>query len=290
MKCIYHCDLDGRCAGAIVSYFTGNCEVENYIEANYNDELPIDSFANGEKVFLVDFSFTENSKHYLDKLIAKGCNVIHIDHHSSTMELYKNNPEYQSLGGIRSEEHSGAALTWMYFTGTREIKECPLFVQYVSDFDCWHFNLHNTQEFMYGMSTLEYQPLNNIWNMLIYEHYNHKDEAVLVNSIIDDGFVVRKYINNVNKEFCKNYAYETELEGNKCIVVNKKDCGSLVFGELVEQYPMCMVWSFDGECYQYSIYSSNKNIACNKIAEKYGGGGHKGAAGFRMKEMPFTKI
>ncbi len=24
MKCIFHCDLDGRCAGAIVAYFTNN--------------------------------------------------------------------------------------------------------------------------------------------------------------------------------------------------------------------------------------------------------------------------
>ena len=32
------------------------------------------------------------------------------------------------------------------------------------------------------------------------------------------------------------------------------------------------------------------NIFCNKIAEKYGGGGHKGAAGFRLEDMPFKKI
>lgn len=290
MKCIYHCDLDGRCAGAIVAFFTGNREEENYIEANYNDVLPIDDFTNGEKVFLVDFSFTENTKHYLDKLIAKDCNIIHIDHHSSTMELYKNNPKYQELDGIRTEEHSGAALTWMYFTGAKSIEECPFFVQYVSDFDCWHFNLHNTQEFKYGMETFDYHPLCKIWEQLISEHYDCDDNLSFVHSIIDNGFVVKKYIDNINKEYCEKYAYETELEGNKCIVVNKKDCGSLVFGELVEQYPMCMVWSFDGEYYQYSIYSSNENIACNKIAEKYGGGGHKGAAGFRMKEMPFTKI
>ena len=72
--------------------------------------------------------------------------------------------------------------------------------------------------------------------------------------------------------------------------MNKKDGGSLVFGDLIKEYPMSMVWAFDGKYYQYSIYSQDSNIFCNKIAEKYGGGGHKGAAGFRLEDMPFKKI
>ena len=40
-----------------------------------------------------------------------------------------------------------------------------------------------------------------------------------------------------------------------------------------------MVWVFNGEKYIYSIFSNDLNID-SKIAEKYGGGGHKGTAGF----------
>ena len=53
---------------------------------------------------------------------------------------------------------------------------------------------------------------------------------------------------------------------------------------------MAMVWAYDGTNYQYSIYSQDSSVECNKIAEQYGGGGHKGAAGFKMAEMPFKKI
>ena len=35
MKCIAHGDLDGRCAGAIVAYFTNNYNEKDYFEANY---------------------------------------------------------------------------------------------------------------------------------------------------------------------------------------------------------------------------------------------------------------
>ena len=289
MKCIFHCDLDGRCAGAIVAYFTNNYNKEDYYEANYNDPLPIDSYEDKETVYLVDFSFTEETKHYLDTLIKKECKIIHIDHHTSTMELYENHPEYAKLEGIRSPEHSGAALTWMYFTDTKDIKDCPLFVQYVSDFDCWHWKMKETENFKFGMETVSnYGPLSMIWTKFIKEHYNKYTETI--EDIIKKGKIAKKYSANINKEYCKNFAYVAEVEGNKCIVLNKKDGGSLVFGDLIKEYPMSMVWAFDGEYYQYSIYSQDPNIFCNKIAEKYGGGGHKGAAGFRLEDMPFKKI
>lgn len=288
MKCIAHGDLDGRCAGAVVAYFTNNYNPDNYIEANYNDPLPIENFADGEQVFLVDFSFTEPTKHYLDRLIEKGCKVVHIDHHTSTMNLYKAHPEYEELDGIRSTEHSGAALTWMYFTGDEDISECPAFIQYVSDFDCWHFELQETENFKFGMETLEYSPMSDIWKTFIKEHYETPPDTL--RKVIESGEIAKAYFNNINKQYCKDFAYETEVEGNKCIVLNKKDGGSLVFGDLIKDYPMAMVWSFDGSNYQYSIYSQDDNIECDKIAEQYGGGGHKGAAGFRMEEMPFKKI
>jgi len=51
-----------------------------------------------------------------------------------------------------------------------------------------------------------------------------------------------------------------------------------------------MVWVFDGKKYSYSIFSSNPNIDCSKIAESYGGGGHKGAAGFSSDELLFRNL
>ena len=51
-----------------------------------------------------------------------------------------------------------------------------------------------------------------------------------------------------------------------------------------------MVWVFNGTKYSYSIFSSNLNVDCSKIAEKYSGGGHKGAAGFSSDELLFKRV
>ena len=38
--------------------------------------------------------------------------------------------------------------------------------------------------------------------------------------------------------------------------------------------------------YKCSIYSVKEDFDCSKFAEKFGGGGHKGAAGFSLDKLP----
>lgn len=73
------------------------------------------------------------------------------------------------------------------------------------------------------------------------------------------------------------------------MVVNRR-CDSLIFGDLIKNYPIVAIWVFDGEKYKYSIYSDKSDIDCSKIAERYGGGGHKGASGFVSEKMIFNKV
>lgn len=61
-----------------------------------------------------------------------------------------------------------------------------------------------------------------------------------------------------------------------------------MFGDLMEKYPLCALFTFDGEMYTVSLYSEGQQD-CSVIAAAHGGGGHPGASGFRCKELPFKK-
>ncbi len=61
--------------------------------------------------------------------------------------------------------------------------------------------------------------------------------------------------------------------------------GSLAFNELMFDYPICIGFVYDGKQYTVGLYS--REIDVSEIAKKYDGGGHKGAAGFVCKELPF---
>ena len=86
------------------------------------------------------------------------------------------------------------------------------------------------------------------------------------------------------------YSWDLEFDGLKCIAVNKSNPGSQLFDSVwnEEAYDMMVAYQHvKGEHWTVSMYSTKENIDCSVIAKKHGGGGHKGAAGFQIKEFPF---
>lgn len=282
MKCFYHNDLDGRCAGSIVAKYNNNYNKDDFFEVDYVMELPVDKIDDGEEVWFVDYSFKENTKHILGELLARGCNVIWIDHHTSSINLVSTDERYNAINGIRKDGISGAALTYMYCYN-KKFDEIPYYVKLVSDYDCWQYKYEpDTTYFKIGMESNDFDALDGIWEDL-FNFDKH-----IIGETIEIGRIIRKYIDKDNTYYREHFSYETEIAGHKCLVVNKKT-NSWVFGEKYSEYPLVMVWVFDGNKFTYSIFSSNKDIDCSNIAESYGGGGHKGAAGFSSTELLFKK-
>lgn len=283
MKCFYHNDMDGRCAGSIVAQYENNYNKDNFFEVDYVMTLPLDSIQKDERVYFVDYSFKKDTIWQLEKVLEKTSDVIWIDHHTSSLNLEKELPWTKDIKGIRQDGISGAGLTYMYFNSCG-FDDLPYAIKLVSDYDCWKYKFDpDTTHFKIGLETVEFDALDNIW-LKLYDVLNPK-----TSNIIEAGKTIKGFIDKDNIYYRDHFAYESEIEGHKCLVVNKKT-NSWVFGEKYNEYPLVMVWVFDGEKYTYSIFSSNDNIDCSKIAEKFGGGGHRGAAGFSSKELLFRKV
>jgi len=283
MKVFYHSDLDGRASAAVIAAFINNYDKDDYFEVAYIDSLPLDKISDGESVFFVDYSFKKDTVWVLQNLLEKNCDIIWIDHHTSSIELEKSMPELKEIKGIRSDEYSGAVLTQMYIHNW-EYNDCDYFIKLVDDYDCWKYNLEPyTTFFKLGLDTYKYDALDKVWVDLLDEDFD------TWKSIMDKGGIIKGYVDEDNVQYRDSFAYESEICGNKCLVVNKRS-NSWIFGDKYNDYPLVMVWVFNGEFYSYSIFSSNADIDCSKIAESYGGGGHKGAAGFKSTELLFKKV
>lgn len=283
MKCFYHNDLDGRCAGAIVAQYENNYNKEDFIEVDYVMQLPLDIIEEDEKVYFVDYSFKKDTLWQLVKVLGKTPNVVWIDHHTSSLNLQNETLWLKNVDGLRQDKISGAKLTYMHLYPDKEV---PYYVELVSDYDCWLYKYEpDTTFFKLGIETKNFDALEDIWLKLSDSFL----DVPTVNNLIDDGKTIKTYIDQQNKYYRDHFAYETEIEGLKCLVVNQKT-NSWVFGDKYNEYPLVMVWVFNGEKYTYSIFSSNPDVDCSKIAEKYGGGGHKGASGFSSAELLFKKV
>lgn len=286
MKCFYHNDMDGRCAAALVAYYTGIRSPEDYFEVDYRNSLPIDSVQDGETVYIVDYSFTVNTVNKLRELWSMGCEIVWIDHHASSIKL-QSTYQYEwvrYINGIRDNSLSGAALTYAWFVngGKLDDLKLPKFIQYVDDYDRWVYKLgEETTHFKLGLEVLDFDALAPVWEELIDSEYR-------LESIIYHGSIIKKYIDRDNEFYLSTYGYESRLMDIPCYVVNKK-CNSWIFGEKINVYPIVAVWAFDGEKYSYSIYSNDPEVDCSKIAESFGGGGHPGAAGFTSDTLLLRK-
>jgi oligoribonuclease NrnB/cAMP/cGMP phosphodiesterase (DHH superfamily) len=285
MKCFLHLDLDGRCAGSIVAQYTENYNPKDYFEVDYIKPLPLDKISENETVFFVDYSFKMDTVWQLDEILKKTKNVIWIDHHESSIKMLEQRPALHGISGIRQEGISGAALTYMYLYNC-DFESLPLYIRLVSDYDCWQYKLDpDTTYFKIGIDTVEHGATNSIWLGLSTNLYLGSK----LHELMQKGEIIKQYIDQEHKDYRDKFAYESEIDGYKCLVVNRK-CNSWIFGDKYNYYPLVMVWAFNGNKYDYSIFSSNKDVNCREIAEKRGGGGHPGAAGFNSDEMLFKKV
>lgn len=274
--------MDGRSAGAVVAMYENNYNPEDYIEVDYVQELPIEKIDMNEKVYFVDYSFSKNTAEFLRKILKITDNVIWIDHHESSLEMLKENIDLRTIKGYVTEGISGAALTYMYLY-KESYDNIPLVLKYVSDYDCHHLKLDKVMEFKYGIESFDHNPISDLWIKLLNEG-DDKDNKVL-DEVVENGEIVKRYIDGINRELRNTLSYETEIDGYKALVVNTSYKGSAIFGDEISNYDVCMVWRYSKGNYEYSVYS--EKIDVSKLAEKYGGGGHPGAAGFVLKDKLF---
>jgi len=278
MKCFYHDDLDGKAAAAVVARYTCNYDPAAYFKVNYAHPLPLGRVLHGERVYFVDYSFTKHTVDALATLLHRGCHVIWIDHHTSSINLQED-PGYtwlKSIDGIRSDEASGAALTYMFLFNC-SWDAIPYFLKLVSDYDTWTYAYDpDTTCFKLGIEVFDYDPLSDVWHTLFSDPTG--------SAFIDRGQPIKYYIDRDYAQYRDSFAYDIELCGYPCRVVNRKS-NSWIFGQ--HNYPLVMTWVFDGTKFIYSIFSTDKDVDCSRIAELYGGGGHRGAAGFISSELLF---
>ena len=177
----------------------------------------------------------------------------------------------------------GALLTYEYFHDREKI---PMALKFINDYDCGYLKYgEETKYFKLGIDSMLNGPLESFWQTIIYD----KNSKKIIEKIIEKGKSVKMYVTNQNRFYGNNYGYESVLDGIKCYCINYK-ANHTIFGSKLHKYPICVSYIFNGDCFVYSIYTSDKNIDCSKIAAKYGGGGHHMAAGFQSQELLCKKI
>jgi hypothetical protein len=247
----------------------------NLIPYNYNQPFPWDLI--DTITYMVDVSLP------MDDMIklAKMTNLIWIDHHKSAIADYEAVADQFPLNFTKFLRDGSAAceLCWE-FCAKKDIY--PMAVHLLGRYDVWkHEDVPGTLEFQYGLRNKDAEAGDPIWTLLFLGNE-------LVSDIIVEGRILLDYEARQSKKYMGVTAFEHEFCGLQCICSNKGLTNSLVFDSIYD--PMihdAMLSFYMGKrgTWYVSLYSTRADVDCSIVAKQWGGGGHKGAAGFQVDDI-----
>jgi nanoRNase/pAp phosphatase (c-di-AMP/oligoRNAs hydrolase) len=229
----------------------------------------------GKTIYFLDFRPS-------DKVIAllkqNKNHLVLVDHHISSKNKLKLFDEYKF-----DAKHSAAVLTWQYFFPHKKI---PKILLYIEDMDIWKLKLSFSRDIN---NVIELYDGNfKHWNKLVrdLEDFSKRKEYIKV------GKIISQYQDKLIQKIAAK-AKLVKFEGKKVFAVNSSILISEVGNTLVrKRSPLAIIWSEIDKKVWFSL-RSNGSCDVSKIAEKYGGGGQKGAAAFMLDinaPLPWQKI
>lgn len=270
--CIYHANCcDGMGAAWVVHKALNENDDVEFIAANYQGELPEVKDAH---VIIVDFSFKQDQM----REIAKQANsVLVIDHHKTAQAELIPLIEQGIINGVFDMEKSGAMLAWNYFFPN---EEPPRLIEHIQDRDLWKFELVGTREIQAALYS--YPMELELWDDLM-----ETDTGKLY---LEGVAIDRAHKKNVNGlvEFC---SYQSSIAGFlvptlNCNYMFASDAGNI----LAKDAPFSATYQETEGYRKYSLRSVDGGMDVSEIASKFGGGGHKHAAGFKIAIEDLHKL
>ncbi len=268
---IHHNDLDGFGAAWVAWKKFGNNA--KYLSADYI--MPIPKGLKNKEIYFLDFcySFAE-----MKKLKKEVKSITIIDHHISNKPTLKIVDNYSY-----NINNSGAVLAWKYFYPKKSVPKLLLYIECV---DLWRFKMPFAKELIAILEIIDFK--FSSWNKVVADFENSKKRK----KYIEKGKIILKYKDVIIKELV-DHANKVEFNGYNILVINSPVFISEIGNILTKKNPpISIIWrQYNGK----NIFSlrSNGKVDVSKIANKYGGGGHKAAAGFDLdikKGMPWEYI
>lgn len=290
--CIYHAGcVDGFAAAWVVRrHFLERGEAIDFHASQYGEAAPD---VTGRDVIMVDFSFKRPE---INRMIAReggARSIMVLDHHKTAerdlagfrtpaptwtghlesvyRDCVENVPE-PSVYALFDMDRSGAGLTWDYFFPAQRR---PRLVDYVEDRDLWRFALPASRNLHACIASHPYDFA--VWDQLVAQAELATDRMSAEGEAID-----RK----LQKDIAAILSVEPRrmvIGGISVPVVNapgiwSSDCA----GKMAETAPFAAVYFDMPHARVFSLRSRGAGGAdVSEIAKKYGGGGHRNAAGFQ---------
>ena len=263
----YHANCPDGFSGAWAAWKKfGNAA--RYIPFEHN--APVPGGIDGIDVFFIDIL---PGIRQLKTILSRAGTVTAIDHHETNRPLVR-------LISRRSFNlrRSGAVLAWQFFHPRKAV---PKLLRYVEDVDLWRLRLPHAKEVA---AALELADFNfKTWDALARDFKTQKR----FRSYVNRGTIILEYQRRMVGRIL-NGSVPGKLGTTNVRIVNSPIL-ERELGNALSRHgaPAGLVWSEQKKIIKVSLRSAGKTNV-GKLAARYGGGGHRFAAGFRLpRGTPF---
>jgi oligoribonuclease NrnB/cAMP/cGMP phosphodiesterase (DHH superfamily) len=269
---IYHANcLDGfGAAYAAHCYFRAQCVTVDYYAASHGTEPPD---CKGRQVYIVDFSY---KRPVLKKICQIAQSVTILDHHiSAEKDLSGLDQEHDNLTVVFDMNRSGAVITWEYFHQSPP----PTVLLHVQDRDIWRFEIEDSPAV--NAALMSYPFDFDIWDAFA-------NQTDALSKLMFEGRAINRFRQRLIERY-KKRAVIGKIAGYDVPVVN---CPSAItselLGELAQNYPFAASYEDKEGIRGWSLRSRGEHgVDVSVIAQRFGGGGHRNAAGFATPSPQF---
>lgn len=268
---IYHKGCPDGFGAAYAAWRKLHGKSVTYHAYQHGDPIP-QGIDKGDDVYMLDMCMSKDD----NIAIADRCNVLVIlDHHKSAM-LAMRNVYHPNIIQRFNMDKSGAVLSWEHFHAGAPV---PDMLRHIQDRDLWQWKLDGSKEVLAWMDTFDFD----------FDSWLSLDRLVAK----DPGAVRRNgALISVYKERCVDIIAKRvqwmDIEGYRVPVVNTSIHYSEVGASLNKAYPEApfSAYYFDNDdgTRVWGLRSQG-SFDVSEIAVRFGGGGHRNAAGFRQKHL-----
>jgi oligoribonuclease NrnB/cAMP/cGMP phosphodiesterase (DHH superfamily) len=269
--CFYHAGCpDGFGAAWAVRRAWG--EDGRFVARGHDDVLDAERYR-GQEVVFVDIAPRND---LLCELANQVERIVVLDHHVTARDHYEGDPSVENrIEDCDHEIHydlsrSGAVLAWRYYHPEGEI---PPLLRYVQDQDLWSWKLPNSAAVNAAIGS--YARSFEVWDMLAA-----KTAAELA---AEGAPILRAQQVEIDRQ--SSLAHPLTVDGRRVEAVNTPSQRSHIGHRLAQRekfgHAIGVVYRMSGNRVDASIYSIG-DVDVSAIAQTYGGGGHKNAAGFSV--------
>lgn len=221
-----------------------------------------------KEVYFLDYA---PSREDLDRILKESKSVVIIDHHISKAELTKSVP-----GSVYDISHSGAFLAWKYFHPDTPVPQLCL---YVEDSDLWNWKIPGSNKVLSYIDLkgeFDFKVWNSIASDLEIESKRKEYE--------EKGEIIVAFGNKIVDIIIEDQAQLVNFEGYEVYAVNAPRYFRSQIGNRLHEIkpPFGIIWNYTPDEISISLRAKKGDFNLVPLVSKYGGGGHKAAANFRL--------